>query len=59
VKYYEPEDAADLARCIAELYRSPQERARLVRNASKFYEEHNWRRQAEVYVGLLSGVAAA
>jgi glycosyltransferase involved in cell wall biosynthesis len=57
VKYYEPENADELARCIVDLYECPEERQRLVRNASKFYEKYNWRRQAEAYLGLLSSVA--
>jgi glycosyltransferase involved in cell wall biosynthesis len=58
VKFYEPEDAADLATCIVALYESPEERQRLSRNASKFYERHNWEQQAIAYFSLLSGVPA-
>jgi len=57
VKYYEPENVDDLARCIVELYQCPEQRQRLVKNASKFYDNYNWRRQADAYLGLLSSVA--
>ena len=56
VKFYDPEDPADLARCIVELYRSPEERRTLAENAKRFYEQYNWARQSESYVGLIPGV---
>jgi glycosyltransferase involved in cell wall biosynthesis len=55
IKYYEPDDADDLSRCIVELYRSPGERARLVSHASRFYRHRSWSAQAAQYLLLLSG----
>jgi glycosyltransferase involved in cell wall biosynthesis len=54
IKYYEPENVDELARCIVELYRSPHERNNLVQQASKFYEEHGWKIQSEKYLDLLT-----
>jgi glycosyltransferase involved in cell wall biosynthesis len=54
VKYYEPENTDDLAKCIVELYKTPKERASLVTRASRFYEEHSWKTQAEEYLELVS-----
>jgi glycosyltransferase involved in cell wall biosynthesis len=53
VKYYEPENAEDLAKSIMELYRDPEEREKLVRNALKFYEKHSWKSQEDEYMKLL------
>jgi glycosyltransferase involved in cell wall biosynthesis len=55
IKYYEPENVADLAACVEHLYRHPEERARLVENASHFYAERDWRTQGHNYLRLLSG----
>lgn len=54
VKYYEPENTDDLAKCIVELYKTPKERESLVTRASRFYEEHSWKTQAEEYLELVS-----
>jgi glycosyltransferase involved in cell wall biosynthesis len=53
VKYYEPENAADLARCIVQLFQNPTSGGSSVSNASRFYERHNWRQQAETYLALV------
>ena len=55
VKYYNPEDSSDLARCVVELYYSREERQQLAKKALVFYDQHNWRQQAEAYLRLLSG----
>jgi glycosyltransferase involved in cell wall biosynthesis len=54
IKYYEPENATDLARCIVELYQRPEERDAFVKNASSFYEKRSWKTQAAEYLELLS-----
>jgi glycosyltransferase involved in cell wall biosynthesis len=56
LKYYEPENAADLAKSIVELYKCPKERDSFVKNASSFYERRSWKTQAAEYVKLLSGL---
>lgn len=55
IKYYEPENSHDLARCIEELYRSPEEREAYSEKASGFYGKHSWKIQAEEYLRLLPG----
>ncbi|MFZ4790766.1 MAG: glycosyltransferase [Candidatus Competibacteraceae bacterium] len=54
IKYYDPENVNDLARCILELYNNPQERESLVYKASTFYEKCSWKIQGEEYLRLLS-----
>lgn len=54
VRYYEPENAQELARCIVDLFRNPDERERLVKNSSRFYTQFNWVGQGEAYMRLLS-----
>ena len=56
VKYYEPENVNDLVRCIVELYRNPQERELLVKNALTFYQKRSWKTQGEEYLKLLSSI---
>ena len=53
VKYFEPENIEDLARCILELYENPDERKELVKDANKFIQKHNWKEQERVYFDLL------
>ena len=59
LKYYEPESASDLARCIVELYRSREERERLQRNAATFYANHSWTRQEHTYLGVVTGATGS
>lgn len=54
IKFFEPENADDLARCILELYENPKERDLLAKNASKFFEKYNWRSQEQTYLGLIN-----
>ena len=54
VKFFEPENVEDLARCIVELYENEEEQQSLVRNANKFYLKHNWKRQEKEYLELIS-----
>lgn len=54
IKFFEPENVDDLARCIVELYENEEERKSLVRNANKFYLKYNWKRQEKEYLELLS-----
>jgi glycosyltransferase involved in cell wall biosynthesis len=59
LKYYEPENAADLARCIVQLYRNPSEGRMLAQNASKFYDRYNWGTQAKSYLRLIAGATTS
>jgi glycosyltransferase involved in cell wall biosynthesis len=54
VRYYEPEDVGQMADSIVELFRDKEERARLARSASAFYEKHNIKAQADRYLDLLT-----
>jgi glycosyltransferase involved in cell wall biosynthesis len=58
IRFYEPEDVDDLARCIMELYHSPDQRRRLACNAARFFDTHSWATQADMYLSLLCDSAA-
>lgn len=53
VKFFTPGDDAELANYILELYRSPELRARLVANAQKHVEAHNWGVKKDEYLALI------
>ena len=53
VMFFEPENENDLARCIVELYRSPQKRSMLSQNAQRFNSEYSWERYKKTYHTLL------
>jgi glycosyltransferase involved in cell wall biosynthesis len=47
VRYFEPGDVRDLGRTLVDLYRNPDERVRLIKEAWKVTDEANWRRERE------------
>ena len=53
IKFYEPENIHDMAKCIIELYEHPQECLRLAQNAKKFSEKYNWSSQKNSYYNLI------
>ena len=53
IKYFEPENVDDLGKCIADLYKNPDERISLVKNANVFFEKYNWKKQEKEYLRLL------
>jgi glycosyltransferase involved in cell wall biosynthesis len=53
VMFFEPENPADLARAVMELYTNPQKRGELVRNANRFVEKHNWEYYKKLYLGVI------
>lgn len=53
IKFYQPEDIEDLARCFFELYHDKKERMSLVNNANKFIEKYNWTSQALGYLNII------
>ena len=53
IKYFEPENVEDLARCIVELYENPEERKSLVNKANKFIKKYNWKTQEKEYLKLI------
>lgn len=48
IRFFEPDDPADLADAIVDLYRHPEKRAALVEGAGRRYREYSWDRQARV-----------
>jgi glycosyltransferase involved in cell wall biosynthesis len=59
IEYFEPADAADLARAIRRLHDDPARREELARNGRLAHERHGWGAQREivlaVYDALLNG----
>ncbi len=54
VRYYEPENVGQMADSIVELFHDRQERERLARSASTFYQKYNIKAQADRYLDLLT-----
>ena len=54
LEYYEPGDAADLARAIKRLHDDSERRAELVRNAKSTLEEKGWAVQRETYLQVFA-----
>ncbi len=54
IKFYEPENVEDLARCIVEMYGSPAERKSLADRASTFFSTRSWKIQGETYLRQLT-----
>ena len=54
VRYYEPENVEQMADSIVELFHDREERERLARMAFTFYQEHNFKVQADRYLDLLT-----
>jgi glycosyltransferase involved in cell wall biosynthesis len=56
LEYYEPDDAADLARAIRRLRAEPERRAELVRNSKAILERTGWAAQREIYLAVFDEV---
>lgn len=54
VRFYEPENVEQMSDAIVELFNSREERERLARSATGFYEKHNIQAQADRYLNLLT-----
>jgi glycosyltransferase involved in cell wall biosynthesis len=52
LEYYEPGDAADLARAIRKLHDEPQRRDELARNGQLAQERNGWAVQQRIYLGV-------
>lgn len=52
LKYFESGDEKGLARCILELYNSPETRKKMVNNAYAKFESVRWEKMQEVYCNL-------
>jgi glycosyltransferase involved in cell wall biosynthesis len=51
-----PNDPADVAACILELYCKQDRRDELRREGLKFIEKNNWQSQVDIYLGILQGM---
>jgi glycosyltransferase involved in cell wall biosynthesis len=56
VMFFEPGNADDLAHCILKLYRDPDLRRSLARNAQKFLEEHSWEKEREKLFSVIDSL---
>jgi glycosyltransferase involved in cell wall biosynthesis len=56
VELFESGDAADLARALRRLYRSPQRRTELAARAREVAAAYQWSRQREIYRGVVDGL---
>ena len=54
--YFRPGDERDLARCVLELYRNPQERAALADRGQAIYEQIRWSVTKEKYLTIFEGL---
>lgn len=54
VRFYEPEDVDQMANSIVELFHDQEERVRLARTASTFFQEYNSEVQGNRYLDLLT-----
>jgi glycosyltransferase involved in cell wall biosynthesis len=57
VEFFEPGDAADLARAVHELRASPGRLERLARGSTRFTDRYNWRSAGRAYVELIRRLA--
>ena len=56
VKFFEPGDPEDLARCILELYQDPQRGRPLAETAHARYEAMSWERGKQDYIKVVQGL---
>jgi glycosyltransferase involved in cell wall biosynthesis len=59
IKFFEPEDHQDLAKCILELYNDTQKRKVLAANAKKFVSKNNWGVKKEIYYKIVEDLIYA
>jgi glycosyltransferase involved in cell wall biosynthesis len=58
VKFFAPDDAEDLARCILELHTDRQSLAKLAQGIRSFNQRFSWSKESEKYVALVDRLAA-
>ena len=56
VKFFEPENHTDLARCIVELWRSPEKRESLAKKGVEFVELNNWESKSQTYLWIVDNL---
>jgi glycosyltransferase involved in cell wall biosynthesis len=59
IQYYENDDERELAKQMVRLKNDPELRQRLVENAKKYADEHNWDAQKAGYLGLVDSLVLA
>lgn len=55
VKFFEPENAGDLAQAVISLYRDPAAREGLISAGRHFMEEHGWIESSKKYLRIIQG----
>jgi len=55
--FFEPENEKDLATKILYLYRHPEKRRELIRNANRYNEEYNWKKEKQKYCHLVDSLS--
>ena len=58
VRFCKPGDDRELSNSILELYRNPNQRARLTANASRFNAAYNWEQQRKTYFEVVDSLLA-
>ena len=58
VKFFESDNAADLARAIALLYRDPELRQSLASQASEYVSHNNWSEKKQIYLKIVDSLSA-
>ncbi len=58
VKFFKPGDVDDLARCIIELHKDPEQRMKLAEGIQCFNLRYNWQKQSEEYVQVVDRLAS-
>ena len=53
VKFFEPDDHRDLARCVIELWHRPKDRRRMAANALEFMDRNGWKVYREKYYHIV------
>ncbi len=56
VMFFEPENHADLARCILDLYRDQEKREVLTGMGRQFIEKNNWEIKSRMYLDIVAGL---
>ncbi len=55
--FFEPENEKDLVTKILYLYRHPEKRRELIRNANRYNEEYNWKKEKQKYCHLVDSLS--
>jgi glycosyltransferase involved in cell wall biosynthesis len=56
IAYFEPDDDADLARCLRDVFDNPRATAERVAAATALYESYRWSEEKRKYLGVYRGL---